>query len=326
MKRIIYILIIFLSFSTFAKAQEQPVFSQYLENFYYLNPAAVGWKPCTEILLTDRHQWVGVNGAPQTQALGVYSRLSAFGEERKGTYQGVGLNYYNDKNGPTSTQRAYLSFAHHFTAFQKGRNVYTLSMSLAASGFQHKLDETQLTTTSDNDPLHTGSINSQNFLNFDASILLYSRYFAAGITAAQIQPTKINYYQTPYEIDNYYMGFLSYRFVNDQGAGIEPSMVVKTTLNTTQIDINSKFYFNKTLYSGLSYRHNLDVLPGQSLAIQALLGVKYRIYTFAYAFDTTIGKIGRNNLASHNFMIGIRFCKSKGRNCPAYQQNPMYRQ
>ena len=47
-------------------AQQRPHYTQYILNNYILNPAISGIENYTDIKLSARDQWVGLDGAPRT--------------------------------------------------------------------------------------------------------------------------------------------------------------------------------------------------------------------------------------------------------------------
>ena len=49
-----------------AFAQQRPHYTQYILNNYILNPAISGIENYTDVKLSARDQWVGLNGAPRT--------------------------------------------------------------------------------------------------------------------------------------------------------------------------------------------------------------------------------------------------------------------
>lgn len=75
-------------------AQQDPQFTQYMYNTMSVNPAYAGSQEYLTALLMHRSQWVGVNGAPNTQVLAVDSPL-----ENK---LGVGGILSHDALGPSS--------------------------------------------------------------------------------------------------------------------------------------------------------------------------------------------------------------------------------
>ena len=52
-----------------AFAQQRPHYTQYILNNYILNPAISGIENYTDVKLSARDQWVGLNGAPRTAYL-----------------------------------------------------------------------------------------------------------------------------------------------------------------------------------------------------------------------------------------------------------------
>ncbi len=317
MKRIFYtIAVIF--FANMAIAQDLPVYSQYLQNFYYLSPAAVGIQPCKELILTGREQWTGFKGAPSTQGIGVYSQFNMF-DRNKNTSNGIGISFYNDKNGANTKRRFQFSFAQHLKLFQTRRRKTTyVSFALAASGFQYKFNEAGLVPENTNDPILTGGAESAILLNFDAAMMIYNKKFSAGITAAQLVPSKISFYSTPYTVKKHFFGFFSFKRVNRDGFGFEPLIVFKTTGTTHQIDLNTKIHLNNFMHSGISYRHNLDVGTGESLSAAIFFGLTQKNYAIHYSYDFATSRIGRYNLGSHNIALSLRICNKKDRACSAY--------
>src|SRR5262245_24321018 len=52
-------------------AQQKPIYTQYILNNYIINPAISGIENYTDIKISHRNQWVGINGAPVTTYLSV---------------------------------------------------------------------------------------------------------------------------------------------------------------------------------------------------------------------------------------------------------------
>ncbi|MFI5188558.1 MAG: type IX secretion system membrane protein PorP/SprF, partial [Chitinophagales bacterium] len=61
-----FITILLLLLSVFVFAQQRPHYTQYILNNYILNPALSGIENYTDVKLSARDQWVGLNGAPET--------------------------------------------------------------------------------------------------------------------------------------------------------------------------------------------------------------------------------------------------------------------
>ena len=55
--------------SVAAVAQQRPHYTQYILNNYILNPAISGIENYTDVKISARDQWIGLNGAPRTAYL-----------------------------------------------------------------------------------------------------------------------------------------------------------------------------------------------------------------------------------------------------------------
>jgi hypothetical protein len=64
MKRLFYIGVILGIFLLEGKAQQVPLYSQYILNGFLINPAVAGSEGYTAVNLTAREQWIGFKNAP----------------------------------------------------------------------------------------------------------------------------------------------------------------------------------------------------------------------------------------------------------------------
>ncbi len=88
-----------------ANAQQDPHYTQYMYNTMSINPAYAGSTGSLQALLLYRSQWVGVDGAPETQNFSVHSPL-------RNEKMGLGLNIVNDELGPSSEVFADVNFSY----------------------------------------------------------------------------------------------------------------------------------------------------------------------------------------------------------------------
>ena len=52
-------------------AQQKPVYTQYILNNYIINPAITGIENYTDVKISYRNQWAGIEGAPVTTNLSI---------------------------------------------------------------------------------------------------------------------------------------------------------------------------------------------------------------------------------------------------------------
>ena len=97
-------LVILLRFNS-SFGQQDPQYTQYMYNTMSVNPAYAGQREVLSITGLHRSQWIGIDGAPQTQTLGIHSPLR---NERIG----LGLNVIHDALGPASETYVNANFAY----------------------------------------------------------------------------------------------------------------------------------------------------------------------------------------------------------------------
>ena len=75
MKKIFLIIVICTLTCSVASAQAKPFYTQYILNNYILNPGITGIENYTDVKLSYRNQWAGINGAPVTTYLSIHGPL-----------------------------------------------------------------------------------------------------------------------------------------------------------------------------------------------------------------------------------------------------------
>ncbi len=63
-RKLLFIPLLFVCVQVFG--QQRPHYTQYILNNYILNPALSGIENYTDVKISSRDQWVGLNGAPKT--------------------------------------------------------------------------------------------------------------------------------------------------------------------------------------------------------------------------------------------------------------------
>lgn len=88
-------------------AQQDSQFTQYMYNTINVNPAYAGSRGVMSIFGLHRTQWVGLEGAPTTNAFSINTPIND-------SNLGLGISFLNDKIGPTNnnTITADLSYTH----------------------------------------------------------------------------------------------------------------------------------------------------------------------------------------------------------------------
>ncbi|HBC05671.1 MAG TPA: hypothetical protein DC015_16110, partial [Aequorivita sp.] len=192
-KQISLILLLFSSLYGFSQ-DGIPVYSEYLaDNLYILHPSMAGAATHNQIRLTARQQWFDQDEAPNLQTLNFNARL--------GERSGVGVIFYNDKNGYHSQTGGYITYAHHIMFSRSEADLNQLSFGLSAGLTQSRLDETQFDLT-DFDPVIGGIIQSTSYFNVDAGLSYNFLDFSAHFTVKNIIFQNRSIYTEKYESNN----------------------------------------------------------------------------------------------------------------------------
>jgi len=131
--KLIFLLLIWLfAGNQQARAQLNPMGTQYYQNQYLGNPAVAGLEAGLNLNLGYREQWSSVPGAPVAQTL-----TADYGFTEK---LGGGLNIYNDKAGLYSRTRLLAGFAYHLPLGEESH----LSFGLSLGFMSERVSEEQI--------------------------------------------------------------------------------------------------------------------------------------------------------------------------------------
>jgi type IX secretion system PorP/SprF family membrane protein len=319
-----------------APAQQRPHYTQYILNSYVLNPAVSGIENYTDLKLSARDQWVGLNGAPQTFYLTVHAPLGKKdykttatsygmpGENPRGQsywenytasepHHGVGLSIISDKTGNFTRTTVAASYAYHL-----GLNATTniaLGVSPGISRIGRDVARTDFGGGTNVDPAQgTNSALNQLRPDIGAGIWLYSASYFVGASAQQIIPQKIAFvddatYNTGRLIPHLFFT-AGYRFLMNEDINALPSVMVKyVSPNSPQVDVNMKLQFRDLLWMGASVRvrEGYQGMIGLNLANTVNVG---------YAYDFTQTKLNTASRGTHELIIGFLLGNRYDDSCP----------
>ncbi len=291
MRRVIFLVLLAGLFSTSVKAQQVPLYSQYLLNGFLLNPGMAGCESYIPVRLTARQQWTGIDGAPSTQAISAHSPIMR-------QKMGVGGYIFNDKFGPISQTGVQLSYAYHL---QLNREM-KLGLGLSFKAFQLSMNETDLIQIDQGDPSITGASESTFVPDADFGAYLYTKKFYVGLAATQLVQYKlklgdVNVESTNQTIRHYYLNG-GYKIDINNDFMVEPSVLLKGTERTPfQLDINAQVYYKKNYWLGFSYR--------TAQAAIVLVGFKVDKFYLGYSFDYTFSNLKNYSTGSHEILLGV---------------------
>ena len=293
MKNILIITILLISVVGFS--QQMPQTNVYGYNKYTINPAYAGASGCTEINFSHLNQWVKIEGAPTTSLLSANTRV--------GKSLGVGGQILIDKIGMLQQVSGLGSVSYGFTF----ANVHKVRAGLSLGFNQYRLDPSSAIVFDPNDPIVTGGNQSAGTVNTEIGFTYNWNNLEISMASKQLIQAYSNFgYEglNGYGLKRHATMYASYNVdINDKWT-VKPSLFAKGTTNGYQLDINADAIYKNFIYAGLGYRTRVGLIARAGVNIQDLFFV-------GYAYETPMSNIAGYSAGSHEFMLGLRFCKKE---------------
>ncbi|WP_241234654.1 PorP/SprF family type IX secretion system membrane protein [Nonlabens ponticola] len=293
-----YLIAVFLfSLSIKGIAQQDAQYTQYMYNTLSINPAYAGNRGMFSAILLHRSQWVGLDGAPETQSLSLHSPVG-FGKV------GLGLSIVNDKLGPTS--ETYFNGDVSYTIDTGYNSKLSFGVKLGAHVLDVNFDELQRFDL--DDAAFEQNIDNKLSPNIGTGIYFHTDKFYAGLsapnllrnehfeesnnnnTASFVARERIHYYLTS-----------GYVFDINPNLMFKPSTMIKAVSGAPlQVDVTANFLINERLTLGAAYRWDA--------AVSGLLG--YQIsnqFQIGLAYDRETTDLGNTQFNDGSFEVFLRY-------------------
>ncbi|MEP1488240.1 MAG: type IX secretion system membrane protein PorP/SprF [Algibacter sp.] len=320
MRKLIIYLLLLVIVKNYGQELNLPVFTQHLaDNNFVISPTYAGIGDNLQIRANALTQWVGIRNAPDNQSI--------YADFRIADRSGVGLSFYNDRNGNTIQTGAKFSFAHHLTLDYYSKQYLSFGISLNVNNF--KIDINNFNTTYENptlDPFVTDNRATSN-TNFDVGFLYRNHGYFLSFNANNVLDK--NFDQSlrkiePSSLLNYQI-FTGYTIKGPKKSGIEyePSIYYQmfSSDQRSSTDLNFKFRkYNRNedyYWAGISYRFLNDQML-KPLNIGPMAGFKKSIFYVGYAYQITTNDLSAYNSGTHVITIGLDFLQGIS-NCACVQ-------
>lgn len=282
--RILTFVLIFTAAASYAQQDAQ--FTQYMYNTININPAYAGSRGVMSIFGLHRTQWVGLDGAPVTNALSLNTPIN-------NSNLGVGLSAINDRIGPTVENTLSVDVSYTVQTSE----TFKLSFGLKGTGNFFNLDASKLNPETDNDP---SLVNYNKFSpNLGAGVYLHSDKAYVGVSVPNFIQT--NRYDSDNvaifkERINYYL-IGGYVFDLSPDIKFKPAVLTKlVTGSPLQVDASANFMFYEKFVIGAAYRWDaaVSLLAGFQITDGLYLG---------YGYDMETTRLKKYNSGSHEVFL-----------------------
>ena len=269
---ILVVLCVFTSTSTFA--QQDPHYTQYMYNTMSVNPAYVGSRGYKTITALGRTQWVGFEGAPDTQTLSYDSPIGYRG-------LGLGFNLVNDNIGPSHETYLDGNLSYTIETGEEGN----LAFGLKLGGRLLNIDWSK-GNIFDLEDDNFQNINNKFLPTVGAGIYYYKPKWYLGLAVPNF--LKSEHYdgslaagETSIERMHFFL-IAGYVFDLSEDIKFKPAALAKAVSGAPlSIDVSANFMFVEKFVAGLAWRWD-DAISG-------LLGFQVSdAFYLGYAYDLSL--------------------------------------
>jgi len=288
-----------------SKAQQDPMYTQYMFNSQTINPAYAGTWESLSFMVLARQQWAGIDGAPQTYTFSMQAPL-------KNERVALGLNVINDKVG--REKRFYMFGDYSYLVPLNEKSNLRLGLKGGFTNYSNILSNYQTNAPGSGitDESFQGEIDKKFIPNFGVGAFMFSKRYYVGLSI----PKLLNH-----EFDNNYSNlsinsemrhyFLMAGLVFNLGENVKfkPTMLTKATFTSetgspVQVDLTANFLIKERFWLGGMYRTG----DAFGFIAQWIIDKKLRI---GYSFDYSTSDLQTFQNGTHEIMISyeMKFLK-----------------
>lgn len=276
------------------RAQQQPLYSQYVFNGVVINPAHIATEnEYSNITAMTRQQWVGIPGAPKTSTVSFSTPINA-------SKTSVGLLAVQDKAGYDTQTELNLLLSQ---SINLSENAY---LAIGASAGINILKQEDLLLKAGDDPLFNRNITSTRG-DIGFGLTFFTDRFFIGISAPSFR--KLSLQKVSYDIkgDAHYYVSSGYLFDITPMLKFKPTLLLKK-IGQGQItgEATVNFLLNNIVWIGAGWRQSESVIGITQFQLTNSIKLSY---SYDYVTKRELQTIQQG---SHEISLSFRF-GSKGR-------------
>ncbi len=269
-------------------AQQDPMYTQYMDNLQIVNPGFTGSGDMAGFLVVARNQWVSFDGAPRTRTFSFNTPVN--------DKIGLGFSLMTDKIGPLNQTGIYFDYSY----FLKVGFKYQLGMGLKAGFSFYRAALTELQTVSP-DPIYDRDIYKNFLPNFGVGAFLFSDDTYFGFSAPKLVENTISRedYSSEYvsrEKMHFYL-VAGHQFEVTQDIQLKGQSMLRLVKNApVSFDLTAMAGFRERFWLGGMFRFidSYGILAQFNVSKEILIG---------YSYDITFSGLNAFNNGTHEIML-----------------------
>jgi type IX secretion system PorP/SprF family membrane protein len=253
-----------------------------------VNPAYAGSTGLISTSLISRHQWVGIDGAPQTQSLSVHAPLKK--------QLGIGVNIIRDQAGPLNNILIQANCSYHLNLNDKSKLYFGLMTGL--NSLNAKLTEVV--------DINFEDLTFQQNLNSFRPVFGTGLYFShpnayAGFSIPDIVETTFSDAINEFKHKRHFYLIGGYLLNVGDMMKLRPTAMLRYVDNSPiAAEVTMSLIYNDFLWFGIMYRHSGSA--GALVAVQ--INPEIRV---GYAYDYSLNSLKGHQGGSHEIMLNYDF-------------------
>ncbi|MCK5538223.1 MAG: type IX secretion system membrane protein PorP/SprF, partial [Bacteroidales bacterium] len=265
------------------------ILSQYMTNLLPTNAAYAGTSGNLNATLISRNQWVGFEGAPQTNVLLINSPLI------KRNF-GVGLTLIQDKVGPLVQTLVFGDAAYNFQLTEKIR----LSMGVKAGFNVQQPDFGGLDLSNPNDPTFAEVPEVELLPNFGFGLFMYNPKYYFGISSPKLKKNELNFGAVGEETggeERHYFVIGGYVFDLKENLKYKPTFFYKMVNGAPpSFEISNTFIYKDKIWLGAFWR------VGDAIGTMLQYNIN-RNLKVGYSYDYSITELSSVSSGTHEVLL-----------------------
>jgi type IX secretion system PorP/SprF family membrane protein len=265
--------------------------NNFLENTYFINPAAIDDEASTTYSMVARKQWFGFPGAPATYFTSATNYINKYNTQ-------IGCKIFDDKIGFTNTFNIAISYAYSVRLLSD----WNLHLGLAASFQSLSYDLTDVNSTIVDDPTISSTLLKVNNFNSDLGIQLTNRHLTIGASSQ-------NFF-TLFFAENKLQTNTNFFYAKYRKQTYDP---INLQLGVSGIQYNNMFQMEFNLTSYFKYYHQSDLFQvGLFYRTRSEMGALFGLNLgeslhLWYGVDFDVAGISRSSAGTHEIMLIYKF-------------------
>lgn len=263
MKKILLIIHCLMASCVVLMAQQEEHFTQFMHFKLGYNPAYAGSNDAPALTLLSRNQWIGIEGAPQTQAL-------SFNMPFANKKVGLGVNLLRQTIGIANNFSSDVVYAYRMRV---ARGYLAIGTQASVRLIRMDFSKVQGTQPIDTDSAVPVGMQSKWVPNFGAGLYYQTNNFFFGLSVPRLLQNNIDLADDEgvisREVRHFYLMAGAVIPLGEE-VNLQPQMVFKYVNGAPfDADINVNVVFSNRLTTGVSYRlgGSGENSPGESASL-----------------------------------------------------------